>query len=80
MVINEVLDFNESYFKSNPDSLMSLFIIGFILYKKVGNAVWAIKYIDDFIQKADTVKKYNLLLTRAKQYKTEIDNILTNYD
>ena len=59
---------------------MSLFIIGFILYKKVGNAVWAIKYIDDFIQKADTVKKYNLLLTRAKQYKTEIDNILTNYD
>lgn len=70
--VNEVLEFNKSYYKSYPNFLQSLFIIAFIKLKKENNLPEAFEFFNKFIEQAREIKKYEFLLIRAKSYLEEV--------
>lgn len=72
LTINEVTRFNESYYKSNPEFLQSLYILGFLKLKKQDNYPESFQFFNEFIKKVKNKNKYEFLLIRAQSYMMEI--------
>lgn len=73
LTLPEIYDFNEKYLAQNPDKIQSLFIIGYLKYKKDNNLGDALDNFDKFIEKAKGQRQHSSLLTQAKSYKSEIE-------
>lgn len=74
-VVPQIITFNESQLKKEPDKIQSDFILGFIKMKKSRNYPEALEHFETFLTKA-TDAKYRPLVEEAKKCVTELHNIM----
>lgn len=72
--LSEVIDFNEKYYEENPEFLQSLYVLGYLNYRKVINYPLALQHFESFIAKASEIPKFEYLVQRANSYKNDLDN------
>jgi len=74
-ILNDVYQFNEDFIRQNPDQIQSLFILGYLKYKKDSNYAEAYSWFEKFLNKASPAK-HQVLIQDAVSYKTELEVIM----
>lgn len=72
LTLDEVITFNLKALENEPSRIQSMFILGFLYYKKKGNLPLALEHFERFIKKARNQPKYNILLKEAGKYLKQI--------
>lgn len=72
LTLNEVCEYNENFLIKNPNKIWPNFIIGFLKYKKIGNAVDAYGYFEKFLKEAEGKDQYQDLVKEANLCVAEI--------
>lgn len=72
-ILDDVIFFNEEIIKKDPGNLQSLFILGYLTFKKSGNLPIAQEYFEEFVKKARNKPKYNSLLKEARKCLKQIE-------
>ncbi len=76
MVVKEVCAYNEKYLKENPEKIQSLYVLGYLKYKKESNYPESWEHFTLFMKKAGDLHKYKILTERARSYKVELERIM----
>jgi len=74
--LRQVYKFNEELYISDNSQLQSLYIIGYLKYKKENNYPAALDYFDTFIQNINGHTKFKLLKSKAQSYKSELERLM----
>lgn len=65
IILEEVYNFNEQYIQKHPDKIQSLFIMGYLKFKKSGNLGEALELLEQFLEKSEGKSKYKSLFREA---------------
>src|SRR5690606_2346379 len=76
ITISEVISYNRACLKKNSTHVQSNFIIGTLIYKKLGKPLEAYEKLDEFVQNSSEKVGWKLLRDRAQLYLNEIDKII----
>lgn len=72
-ILRQVYDFNVARLKIEPEKTQSLFILGFLKYKKDRNRKEALRYFEEFLAKAQKQASFEYLVKEAQRYKQELE-------
>jgi len=78
--IKQVIIFNKKQLRKNQNHIQSYFIIGAILYKKLGQPIPAYTYLEKFVKETEGLRDWEILRKRACHYLNEIDQIISVND
>ncbi len=71
-----VIEFNKKIILDDSTNLKSLFILGFLMYKKENNCPMSYEYFLRFIEIPNKSSKYSLLISRVETYLNEIKEVM----
>jgi hypothetical protein len=74
--INQVISYNIDCIREDDHHIQSHFIIGTLLYKKLGKPLEAYERLDKFINLAEGLNRWIVLYGRARVYLREIDKLI----
>lgn len=77
--LDQVFHFDHDILKEDPYNVESLFIIGFLEYKKRGNYPQAHVYLSRAIESGSDHSRYDLLVKNAQEYLSEVENLMADY-
>ena len=71
-IVEECIDFNKQLIEQEQDKKQTLFVLGFLYYKKVGNYPLALDYFERFEIETKGNGEYEYLLKRSATYIGEL--------
>lgn len=75
-IINQVITYNTHCLEKDSSHIQSYFIIGVLIYKKLGNPTLAYDKLQEFINKSGEFEEWQILKNRVEEYLAEIDELI----